>query len=119
MKRILVVEDDFDLAVVVEERLKANGYEIIKASDGVEALVKAREQKPHMIVLDVVMPVMNGYQFLQELKWDDDIRDIPVVVLSGQNFLKTEFVDAGVKHFISKPFDAQAFLGAVAQCAGS
>ncbi len=118
MKKILVVEDDLDLAVIVAERLKANGYEIIKASDGLEALIKAREEKPHMIVLDVTMPVMDGYQFLQELKWDDEVRDIPVVVLTGRSSAKKEFAAVGIEHFLLKPFDAQMLLGAVAECVG-
>lgn len=118
MKKILVVEDDLDLAAVVEARLRANGYEIIKASDGLEALIKAREQKPHMIVLDVSMPVMDGYQFLQEMKWDDDIRDIPVVVLTARANAKKEFDAVGIEHFLLKPFDAQVLLGTVSQCVG-
>lgn len=82
-KVVLLVDDDLTLREMYEERLKAEGFEIIQASNGEEALVKARENKPNIILLDIMMPKVNGFDVLKEIKADPDIKDTPVIILTA------------------------------------
>lgn len=82
-KVILLVDDDLTLREMYEERLKAEGFEIIQATNGEEAMQKARESKPNVILLDIMMPKVNGFDVLKELKADADLKDIPVIILTA------------------------------------
>jgi DNA-binding response OmpR family regulator len=82
-KVVLLVDDDLTLREMYEERLKAEGFEIIQASNGEEALTKARENKPNIILLDIMMPKVNGFDVLKEIKADPDIKDTPVIILTA------------------------------------
>ena len=80
---ILLVDDDLTLREMYDERLKAEGFDIIQASNGDEAIKKARENKPNVILLDIMMPKINGFDVLKELKADPDLKNIPVIVLTA------------------------------------
>lgn len=82
-KVILLVDDDLTLREMYEERLKAEGFEIVQASNGDEAIKKAREVKPNIILLDIMMPKINGFDVLKELKADAELKDVPVIVLTA------------------------------------
>lgn len=82
-KVILLVDDDLTLREMYEERLKAEGFEIIQAVNGEEAMQKARESKPNVILLDIMMPKVNGFDVLKELKASADLKDIPVIILTA------------------------------------
>lgn len=82
-KVILLVDDDLTLREMYEERLKAEGFEIIQAVNGEEAMQKARESKPNVILLDIMMPKVNGFDVLKELKANADLKDIPVIILTA------------------------------------
>ena len=82
-KVILLVDDDLTLREMYEERLKAEGFDIIQASNGEEAIKKAKENKPNIILLDIMMPKINGFDVLKELKADPDLKEIPVIVLTA------------------------------------
>jgi len=82
-KVILLVDDDLTLREMYEERLKAEGFDIIQASNGEEAMKKARDNKPNVILLDIMMPKINGFDVLKELKADSELKDIPVIVLTA------------------------------------
>jgi CheY-like chemotaxis protein len=81
--RILLAEDDRILRKAGETSLKKRGYDVIAAVDGEEALLKAREQIPDLILLDVMMPKMNGFDVLDALKGDPNVRHIPVIMLTN------------------------------------
>jgi CheY-like chemotaxis protein len=81
--RILLVEDDRILRKAGEVTLTKRGYVVVLAVDGEEALVKAREHKPDLILLDVIMPKLDGFEVLTRLKDDSATRDIPVIMLSN------------------------------------
>ena len=83
MIRILLAEDDRILRKAGEVSLKKKGYEVISAVDGEDALAKARDHKPDLVLLDVMMPKMNGFEVLQALKGEPAIRDIPVIMLTN------------------------------------
>jgi CheY-like chemotaxis protein len=82
-KRILVVGDELDMRTFVCTLLGTCGYQSIVASDGAEGIRKARDLKPELIILDVMLPKEGGIQMYRELKIDDDLKEIPVIMLSG------------------------------------
>jgi CheY-like chemotaxis protein len=81
--RILLAEDDRILRKAGEVSLRKRGYEVIPAVDGADALAKALDQKPDLVLLDVMMPKMNGFDVLDALKADPAVRDIPVIMLTN------------------------------------
>jgi len=82
-KRILVVDDEPDFASIVQADLEKEGYDVEVAYNGVEGLEKVKANPPHAIVLDVMMPEMDGYELCKLLKDDDDYCDIPIVLLTA------------------------------------
>ena len=84
--KILIVDDEADLIAPLEMYLQSNGYKIITASDGVEALQLAEEESPDLILLDIIMPRMDGYATLEKLRADEKTKSIPVIMLT----VKTE-----------------------------
>lgn len=82
-KVILVVDDDLTLREMYEERLKAEGFDIIQASNGEEAIQMAKQNMPNVIMLDIMMPKLNGFDVLKTLKADPQTQNIPVIVLTA------------------------------------
>lgn len=82
-KLILVVDDDPDLVEAVSMKLDAMGYRVEKAYDGVEAMEKIKEEKPEVVILDVMMPRKNGWEVCEEIKNNDNLKEIAVVLLTA------------------------------------
>lgn len=82
-KVVLVVDDDVILLDMYIERIKAEGAIVVSAKDGEEALQQARDSRPHVVLLDVMMPKINGFDVLKQLKIDPDTKKIPVIILSA------------------------------------
>ncbi len=106
MARILVVEDEKDILELVEISLQLGGLEVIKAGDGLEALEKALTEKPDLILLDIKMPGLSGYEVCRKLKELPQTKNIPVVFLTarGQEHEIREGLEAGGDDYIVKPF---------------
>lgn len=117
-KKILVVDDERDLVGILEARLKAAGYEVIAAFDGAEGLEKAREEKPDLILLDVMMPKMDGYQVCRLLKFDEKFKEIPIILLTARNQPRDQQLgeQVGVNHYMSKPFENEELLQKIKAC---
>lgn len=81
--KILVIEDDPFLNKVYMNKLSQEGFVVSTAMDGLSGLEKAREQKPSLVVLDVILPKMNGFEVLEELKKDPAVKHIPVIIISN------------------------------------
>jgi len=95
MKKVLVVDDDVDIRKVVSKLVEKSGYEAIEAKNGVEGMGKVREHKPDLIILDMLMPKESGVRMYHELKTEESLKDIPVIVLSAipkKSFLKSQKV---------------------------
>lgn len=111
-KTILVVDDERHIVRLVEVNLTRAGYEVATAYDGVEALEKVKETEPDMIVLDVMMPRMDGFEVLKRLQADPDTQDIPVIMLTA----KAQDADifrgwsSGVSSYLTKPFNPRELL---------
>jgi two-component system phosphate regulon response regulator PhoB len=83
MKKVLIVDDDVDVTKFVSRLVERSGYEAIVAKNGVEGMGKVREDKPDLIILDILMPKESGIRMYRELKTDEPLKDIPVIVLSA------------------------------------
>ena len=115
MKKILFVDDEPQLVEMVKIRLEANNYEVILASDGEQALEKARGEKPDLIILDIMLPKMDGYKVCRMLKFDDKYSSIPVIMLTArsQESEKSMGEEVGADAYIIKPFEPQMLLGKI------
>jgi len=120
VSRVLVIDDDPDLGRVVRRVLELEGYEVVLSDDGLRGLAAAQRQRPDAIVLDLMMPVMDGYQVLAELRGDPRTRDVPVVVLSAAALEETrERVEAaGAAAFLTKPFEPDHLSRALSSLIG-
>lgn len=110
--RILVVDDEIYIVHILDFSLGMEGYEVITALDGEEALEKANEHKPDLIVLDIMMPKMDGYETCKILKADETTRHIPVILLSakGRNVDMQTGYDVGADEYITKPFSPRKLV---------
>jgi two-component system alkaline phosphatase synthesis response regulator PhoP len=110
--RILVVDDEIYIVHILDFSLGMEGYEVVTALDGEEALEKAREAKPDLIVLDIMMPKMDGYETCKALKSDERTKDIPIILLSakGRNVDMQTGYDVGADEYITKPFSPRKLV---------
>lgn len=106
MKKILVVDDEYTVRELLEISLE-DDYEIIKAEDGEEAIEKTKSKSPDLIILDVMMPKMDGFEVCRKLKFDKNTSNIPIIVLTAKHDpqdLKTA-ISCDVDEYITKPFE--------------
>jgi CheY-like chemotaxis protein len=106
MGRVLVVDDEPDVLLLCRLNLQQRGHELLEASEGGRALELARERQPDVIVLDLMMPGMNGYQVLEALQRDDATSGIPVLVLTAKSLRadRERSHRLGAAAFLTKPF---------------
>jgi len=111
-KKILFIEDEPEIVMMMKIRLEASNYAMLSAYDGKEGLAKARQELPDLILLDVVMPKINGLVICRRIKDDPKIKDIPIIVVSasGGADLPQRCKAAGADDLIMKPFDAKELL---------
>lgn len=111
-RTILLVDDEPDLVQLVSVRLQAAGYQVITASDGQQALDAVKQTRPDLIILDLMLPKVDGYKVCRLLKFDDRYKKIPILVFTaraqdGDIRLATE---CGADAYLTKPFEAQTLL---------
>ena len=116
-KLILVVDDDPDLVEAVSLKLESEGFRVAKAYDGIQAWQRIKEERPDLIILDVMMPKKNGYQVCDEIKKDPEYKDITVVLLTavGDAVTSTSYTHwdgktALAEEFIPKPIDLDSLM---------
>ena len=107
---VLLVEDDRDIREAVAAVLEAEGYTVLTAENGKQALEALERGQPCVVLLDLMMPVMNGWDFMEEVKKSRRLADLPVVVVSAYSERRAE----GVKRVLKKPLDVNQLLAAVA-----
>lgn len=115
-KKILIIEDDIFLGDVLVEKLKAGGYETVLARDGASGLTQIKTQKPDLVLLDIILPKMNGYEILEAKSKDTAIAGIPVIIISnsGQPVEINRALSLGVRDYLVKAqFDPEEVLGKV------
>jgi len=110
--RILVVDDEIYIVHILDFSLGMEGYEVVTALDGEQALEKARAEKPDLIVLDIMMPKLDGYETCKRLKADPETKDVPVILLSakGRNVDQKVGFEVGADDYITKPFSPRKLV---------
>jgi DNA-binding response OmpR family regulator len=115
MPKILVVDDEIHILKIIDYKLRTAGYTVIAATDGLEGLEKARVEQPDLILLDVMMPRMDGFQALEALKRDPTTKAIPVFMLTvkGKEMDRLRGLQMGIAAYITKPFSPNALLARI------
>ncbi len=115
--KILVVEDDDDLRALLEALLARQGYQVETADSGLNALAALSTFKPHLILLDLAMPDMDGFTFLERKNGNVKIQNIPVIILTARDSNKDVIraLDLGAQNYITKPFDNANLLARIAR----
>jgi len=112
-KKILVIDDEQDILETIKIRLEANGYEVVVAHDGDSGLDAVNITKPDLIILDIMMPRMDGLTFAKKLRSDESMPNIPIIVLTCKEKMKDLFEIEGIKDYIVKPYVANELLDKV------
>lgn len=112
MAKVLVVDDDPTILRLLQVNLEMEGYEVVTASDGSQALQRIRELQPDLVLLDVMMPELDGWQVCEQVRREPDLQHIPVVFLSAraQDADVGRGHEAGADAYITKPFDPLALV---------
>ena len=104
-KKILVVDDEPQLLRMLKTRLAANGYDVVTAEDGTSGLERWQTEKPDLILLDIMMPQMDGYTFIQESKGRSDLNPVPIIIITAREGMEDLFQMEGINDYIVKPFN--------------
>jgi len=129
MKKVLIVDDDVDIRKVVSKLVEKSGYITIEAKNGVEGMGKVREDKPDLIILDILMPKESGVRMYRELKTEEPLKNIPVIVLSAiskKSFFRSqkvldEFAGQSVPEpeaYIEKPEEPEELIALMKKILG-
>lgn len=115
MKKILFIEDEEDLITVIKMRLEAGGFDFVCALDGEEGLKKVYEEKPDLILLDLIMPKMDGIEVCRRLKADPETSGIPIIIITaaGDKNLEDKGKCAGAECVMTKPYESSELLARI------
>ena len=116
-KKILIVDDDKDFLKALNIVLEDKGYSIVTATDGAQALELARTESPNLILLDIMLPGMNGFKVCRFLKFDENYKDIPIIIISAKSDQEDKRLgrQMGAELYITKPFENGELLQAIKQ----
>jgi two-component system cell cycle response regulator DivK len=116
-KRILVVEDQEDNRTILRDLLGAAGYELIEAADGAEGVKLAQQEKPDLILMDIQLPVMDGYEAMRRIKGDAALKSTPIIAVTSYALSGDEAKAraAGCDGYVTKPFSPRELLAKVRQ----
>lgn len=119
-KKILLVDDEKDIVAVVEARLAMAGYTIVTAFDGQEALEVARRESPDLILLDLMLPKLDGHKVCRMLKFDKAYEHIPIIMFTAKTAAADKKLaqEVGADAYITKPFDMKALVDTVKKYLG-
>ncbi len=118
--KILVVDDEVYILHILEFSLSAEGFDVMTANNGDLAIEKAKQEKPDLIVLDIMMPILDGYETCRRLKRDSDTKNIPVVLLTakGRDVDKRLGFEVGAIDYIVKPFSPNRLIERIQEILG-
>jgi DNA-binding response OmpR family regulator len=114
-KKILVVDDEPRVVKLLKARLEKSGYSVIVAKEGQEALDKTYQEDPDLIILDIMLPNVDGYNVCRILRADEKYKDIPIIMLTGRTLARDikAGMDVGAVSYVQKPFNADVLLGLI------
>lgn len=112
MKKIIIVDDEPDILKTIEIFLKGEGFNVITAADGITALDKIRRERPDLVILDIMLPKLDGYKVCRMLKFDSKFKTIPVVILTAraQEVDEKKAKEVHADAYITKPFQPDVLL---------
>jgi two-component system alkaline phosphatase synthesis response regulator PhoP len=112
---ILVVDDEKDLLDLIEYNLKKEGFDVLKAENGEEGIAVAKEKNPDLVLLDIMMPKMDGMQAVEEMRKDDQLKNIPIIFLTARSDEKTEVegLNKGGDDYITKPISTTKLISRI------
>lgn len=115
MATVLIVEDQDEIQALLKFKLRSSGYNVILADNGKKAIEVAQSKMPDLIVLDMMMPVMDGIETLLKLKEDARLKPIPVIIVSAKSTEQdiVRALESGADDYITKPFSPQVFISKV------
>ena len=119
-KRILIADDEQNIVISIEFLLRREGFEVLVASDGEEALAKVRAERPDLVLLDVMMPRMNGFDVCQALRADPDLGGTRILMLTakGRDTEVSKGLGLGADGYMTKPFSTKELLAEVRKLLG-
>ena len=111
-KKILVVDDEADLVKTIRFSLEAEGYKVLVSYNGEDALNQARKEAPDLILLDIMLPKLDGYKVCRLLKFDEQYKNIPILMLTAKTQEKDKLLgkETGADEYITKPFDIEELM---------
>jgi two-component system, cell cycle response regulator DivK len=120
-KRILMVEDQEDNRQIIRDMLAGTDYEITEAEDGEQALAAIAKQRPDLILMDIQLPVMDGYTATRQIKADPTLRSIPIIAVTSYALSGEEQTAraAGCDDYVPKPFSPRQLLAKIRHCCGA
>lgn len=119
-KRILIVDDEAQMVEMLKMRLEASDYDVIQALDGQAGLEAAKKEKPDLIILDLMLPKIDGFKVCRMLKFDEKYKTIPIIMFTAraQEADKKIGEEVGADAYITKPFEPQILLGKIKELLG-
>jgi two-component system alkaline phosphatase synthesis response regulator PhoP len=114
-KRILIADDEPNIVISIEFLLKREGYDVIVAQNGAEALAKVRAERPDLVILDVMMPLRNGFEVCQDLRQDPEFKDLRIMMLTakGRDTEVSKGLALGADVYMTKPFSTRELVAKV------
>lgn len=114
-KKILVVDDQVDLVKTIQFALELEGYEVLVSYNGEDALNQAQRENPDLILLDIMLPKLDGYKVCRLLKFDEQFKHIPILMVTAKTQEKDKIlgVETGADEYITKPFDIDDLIGKI------
>ena len=111
-KKILVVDDEVDLVKTIQFSLEVEGYTVLVSNDGEDALSQARKENPDLILLDIMLPKLDGYKVCRLLKFDERYKHIPILMMTAKTQEKDKVLgrETGADEYITKPFDMDELM---------
>ncbi|MFP2927048.1 response regulator [Pyxidicoccus sp. 3LG] len=116
MKRLLIVDDELAIVEALQDILSVEGYDIVTAFNGAEGLQRMAASRPDLVLLDLMMPVMDGREMLRRMREDASLHDIPVVVMSAGRISDEERRSSA--RFLAKPFELDVLLDTISELLG-
>ena len=112
MNKILVVDDDIAINELIKVNLELSGYQVVQAFDGLEGFAIAKQEQPALIILDIMMPDVDGYTVAQRVRMNQEIAEVPILMLTALSQLKDKVkgFDIGVDDYLVKPFEMDELI---------
>jgi DNA-binding response OmpR family regulator len=119
-RKILVLEDEPAVQTLINKQLTSQGFVVTVASDGLDGLMKLEQVKPDLIVCDVMMPNLDGMEFVKAIKGNGDTQRIPVIFLTAKTDPRSmiDGINVGARFYVTKPFQLDDLLGKIARALG-